>query len=164
MKRNLFSLAALMGVVATAAVDFSIVRRSVGDTAGSGTGFLFATGAMPLASLLILVGLIATPRLVRTGGVSSFVIGFEALGWAAVFAFIACYSISIKMVMDGAEVIVAMCRPALSAHLQDLPDLPGWAGMAIELGFATVLFSLPQLLFALLGGWFACRCGLRPTV
>jgi hypothetical protein len=101
--------------------------------------------------------LISAPRLFRSGELSSFVIGFEALGWAAVFAFITCYSIATKTFMGGAEAIAATCRPFLFDYLKDLPV---WAGLAVEFGFATILFSLPQLLLALLGGWLARRIGV----
>jgi hypothetical protein len=59
--------------------------------------------------------------------------------------------------MGGAEAIAAICRPFVIVYAQ---DLAGWAGLFVELGFATILFSLPQLLIALLGGWLARRCGL----
>ena len=84
-------------------------------------------------------------------------IGFEALGWTAVFAFITCYSIAEQTVVDCSAMIdVALRRPFLVVFR----DLPGPAGQLVEFGCATALFSLPQLLLALMGGWLARRVGL----
>ena len=157
MKPYRFSIAVLMGSVAAVAIDFSVIRAFDANSADAIPHFMFATGVMPVASLLILVGVISTPQLLRSGELSSFFIGFESLGWTAVFAFVACYSISTKSVMSVAEAIAAICRLSTIAYLQ---NLPGWAGIFVELGFATILFSLPQLLIALLGAWFSRRCGL----
>jgi hypothetical protein len=146
-----------MGIVAAAAVTFSVMHAFDPSSPNSLPHFLFATGAMPVASLLILVGCLSVPRVLRSGELSSFVIGFEAFGWTSVFAFITCYSIATKTIMGGAEAIAAMGRPVVIAYLEDTPD---WLGLFVELGFATILFSLPQLLFALLGGSLARRAGV----
>ena len=157
MKRKRVSMAALMGAVATVAVDFSIIRSFDANSAEFSLFFLFVTGAMPLVSLLILIGSIEAPKILRDGEVSSFVVGFEAIGWAVVFAFITCYSIATRTVMGNAEAIAAVCRPSVIAYLQGAPD---WAGILVEFGFATILFSLPQLLIAILGGCLTRRLGL----
>ena len=157
MKLYRVSMATMMGAVATAALDFWVMRSLDPGSPDMLPHFLFATGVMPVASLLMLVGLISAPRLFRSGELSSFVIGFEALGWTAVFAFVTCYSIATKTFMEGAEAVAATCRPFLIDYLK---DLPAWAGWAFEFGFASILFSLPQLLLALLGGWLAHRVGI----
>jgi hypothetical protein len=157
MKRHRVSLATMMGTVAAAAVTFSVMHAFDPGSPHSLPHFLYATGVMPVASLLILVGVCSVPRVLQSGELSSFVIGFEAFGWTAVFAFITCYSVATTTFMAGAEAIAAMGRPVVIAYLQDTPD---WLGVFVELGFATVLFSLPQLLLALLGGFLARRAGV----
>lgn len=85
-------------------------------------------------------------------------IGFEALGWAAVFTFVTWYSIAEQTVIacayNGLDVAL---QPVVYRVLQDAPH---WAMGLVERGCVAALFSLPQLLFALLGGWLARRVGL----
>ena len=72
----------------------SIFGSFVPWTMSSMVQFFFATGAMPGASLLIVIGLVAVPQLLRSGEISPFVIGFEASGWMSIFGFIAWYSVA----------------------------------------------------------------------
>jgi hypothetical protein len=158
VKRYRGSMAAMMGAVAMVALDFSVMHSFDPSGTDSLPHLLFATGVMPVVSLLVLVGLIALPRVVRTGELGPFLIGFEAFGCAAVFAFVTFYSIATRSFMNGAEAIAASCRPFFVSYAGELPE---WAGVFLEFGLATVLFSVPQVLVALLGGWLARRIGIR---
>jgi hypothetical protein len=154
MKSYRISMAMLMGAVAVAAVDFWVIRSV---EMSSVMQFFFATGAMPVASLLIVIGLVSVPQLLRSGEISPFVIGFEAAGWMAVFGFIAWYSVAPEYAADCVQPIAEAIRPPRATHFRALSDLPG---LLLEFGVIATLFSLPQLLLALLGGWLAHRVGL----
>ena len=65
MKRYRPSMATLMAVVAAAAVDFWIVRSL--EPGSTTSHVFFVTGVMPVASLLILVALVSSPQLIRSG-------------------------------------------------------------------------------------------------
>ncbi|MFI5454531.1 MAG: hypothetical protein ACHRXM_03685 [Isosphaerales bacterium] len=156
MKRPRVPIAGLMAAVAAVAVNLSVMR-SFATTPNSLPHFFFACGVLPIASILILVALFSAPNLLRGGWLSPFVIGFEASGWAAVFAFITYCSIATSAVIGHAGAIAAPIRPFISPYVDHSPSL---AAACVELGFATILFSLPQLLLALLGGWLARKSGL----
>ncbi len=157
MKRHRVSIAGLMAAVAVVAVNAAVVRSIYGGGSFSQPAFFYAHGVFPLASVLITVGLISAPSLLRGERLSPFVFGFEAVGWLVVFAFISWYSIAMDAVMGCAEAIVALIRPPLIVWVERIPS---WAQTCVELGFETVVFSLPQLLLALLGGTLARRLQL----
>jgi hypothetical protein len=158
MKRARFPIAGLMAAVAAVAINLAVWRSIDWTNAAGGLShFLFACGAMPMASLLILVVVTSAPTLMRGGPVSPFVVGFEALGWAAVFAFISCYSVAPSVLLGYAGLIGAYTRPVFERYFTDSPS---WVGMFFELGAGVVIFSPPQLLVALLGGWLARKLGL----
>jgi hypothetical protein len=158
MKRASFSIAGLMTAVVAVAINLA-VWRSI-DLASGADGlshFFFACGVMPMASLLILVALISAPTLMRGGRVASFIVGFEALGWAAVFAFMTCYSVAPSVLLAYAELFGKYTRPVFERYLADTPS---WVGMYIELAAGVVIFTAPQLLIALFGGWLTHKLGL----
>jgi len=152
MTRPHVSIAGLMAAVAAVAVDVTVWRSIYASGSNSQSAFFYACGVLPLASLLIMVGLFSLPGLLREGRLSPFVFGFEAVGWVVVFAFISWYSIAEHAVIGYASAIAAPIRPLIFSYFETAPD---WAKFCGEFGFATVLFSLPQLLLALLGGWAA---------
>jgi hypothetical protein len=151
MKRARFPIAGLMAAVVAVAINLA-VWRSIDPTNQNGglAPFFFAGGAMPMASLLILVALGSAPGLMQGGRVSPFVVGFEAAGWAVVFAFVTCYSIAPSVLLGYVESIGAYTRPVFERYLADTPS---WVGLYIELAAGVIIFSAPQLLVALLGGW-----------
>ena len=110
-----------------------------------------------MASVLFLVALFSAPNLMRGGSLNPFAFGFESSGCVAVFAFIACYSISTSEVLIFTEWIGDWTRPVLVPNLERAPT---WIQLSAELGFAAVLFSLPELIIALIGGWLARTLGL----
>ena len=150
-------IAGLMGAVVAVAVNLAVIRSLIDQNSPeSAPHFFFAFGILPMSSLLIVVALISAPNLRRGRSPSPFLFGFEVSGWAAVFAFLTCYSIATSRLMGFLEAIAGLLRPIIVPYAQAAPS---WAQMSIELGFATALFSLPQLLIALLGGWLIARSG-----
>ncbi len=159
MKRARFPIAGLMAVVAAIAINLSVLR-SFNQSSPDFLGHLFfACGVMPMASVLFLVGLFSARNLVRGDRFSPFALGFEAFGWVAIFAFVTIYSIAPWALLAFTEWIGTWTRPVLEPLFQ---GSPGWVQLSVELGFGAVLFSPPQLVIALFGGWLARR--LRITL
>jgi len=157
MKRPRFPIAGMMAAVVAVAINLAVIRSIEWTKPDTMAHFFFACGVMPMASVLILVALMSLPDLVRSGRLSPFVLGFEAVGWAVVFAFVTCYSIASPILLAYAEGIGAYTRPVFIRYFADPPP---WVGMALELGLGAVIFSLPQLAVALLGGWLTRKFGL----
>jgi hypothetical protein len=117
----------------------------------------YACGVLPMASILILVAFFSAPNRLRGGDLSPFVLGFEALGWAVVFAYVTCYSLAPSVVFASAEQIGQYTRPALAPYATDAPR---WLALAFELGIGAVIFTVPELVVAVLGGWLTHWFGL----
>jgi hypothetical protein len=150
MKRSRFRIAGLMAVVGAVAINLVVMRSFDESKSDSLPHLFFACGVMPMASLLILVALTSAPSLMRGGRLSPFVLGFEATGLLVVFAFVTCYSLAPSILLDCIERIGVYTRPVFNRYFTD-PSRG--VALALELGFGTVIFSLPQCLVALLGGW-----------
>jgi hypothetical protein len=157
MKRLRISIAALMAAVAIVAIDVAVWRSVDLNKANGESVFMYCAGVLPMASLLILVGLVSTPNLVRGRGLMPFVFGFEAAGWAIVFAFISWYSLATETVLGYASAIAASIRPFISPSVEQAPE---WFRFFAELAFGALLFSLPQLAVALIGGLLASKFGI----
>ncbi len=157
MTRPRVSIAGLMAAVAVVAVNVAVWRSIYSGGSNSQAAFFYACGILPLASLLIVVGSFSVPGLLRGSPLSPFVFGFEAVGWVVLFAFLSWYSIAEHAVIGYASAIVAPIRPSVMSYLENAPE---WGKLFVEFGFSTVLFSTPQLVLALLGGWLARRLGL----
>jgi hypothetical protein len=158
MKRVRFPIAGLMAAVALVAVNLA-VWRSIELTLADGgiSAFFFACGTVPVASVLFLVALMSLPRLVRGERALPFVVGFEAVGWALVFAFITCYSVAPWALLGYAELIGPYTRPVFQRYIAFAPT---WIGLQVELCAGAVLFAVPQLLIALFGGCLTRKLGL----
>jgi hypothetical protein len=158
MKRAHFPIAGLMAAVATVAINLGVWRSiELTGVDGGMSPFFFACGVMPMASFLILVALISAPTLMRGGQVSPFVVGFEAVGWAVVFAFIACYSVAPSVLLGYAELIGRHTRPVFERYLAETPS---WVGLYIELAAGVIILAPPQFLVASLGGWLTRKLGI----
>jgi hypothetical protein len=158
MNRPRASIAAMMGAVITVAMNLAVMRSFDPHSPDSLLHFLFACGVFPMSSLLILLAVISAPTLLRGLRMRPFLLGFELSGIAAVFAFLAIYSIATPAVRGVGGAIGGWLRPTLIPYLEAAPE---WAPAVAELGISTGLFSLPQLLLALLGGWLADRLKAR---
>jgi hypothetical protein len=152
VKRPRVSIAGLMFAVAAGALNFCVMRSAVLDAHRN-----FAFGILPMASLLTLVALHSAPNLRHGGCLSPFAVGFEASGWVAVFAFVTCSSIAASEVSAYTELILDPVFPIIRPCLE---AAPGSVAMFGYLGLFTIIYSLPQLLLALLGGWLGRKAGL----
>ena len=156
MKRPRFPIAGLMAAVAAVAINLAVIRSFDETKTDSLPHLFFACGVMPMASVLFLVALFSAPNLMRGGRFSPFVLGFEAFGSVAVFAFVTVYSIAPSAPLVFAEWIGTWTRPVLEPLFR---GSPGWVQLSLELACGAVLFSLPQVFIALLGGSLARKAG-----
>jgi hypothetical protein len=110
-----------------------------------------------MASLLVFVGLLRLPGIMRRGMTSSFLVGFEAFGWAAVFLFIACSTLSPPLIGSYGEAMASVIRPIVGPLATGWPE---WALAVLEFGVVSLIFGLPEFLVAVAGGWLARKAGL----
>jgi hypothetical protein len=152
------SIAGMLAALIVIALNLAVMRSVDPNSLYSLHHFLFACGIFPMASLLILLAVIWAPAPLRGQRIPAFLIGFEVFGAAAVFAFLAYYSLATSEVLAFTSVFGDLIRPVVVPYLD---AAPAWTGMVVELVCTTLLFSLPQLLLALLGGWLASSSRLR---
>jgi hypothetical protein len=173
MKRPRISLGLLMAVVVLVAVDFAAIRSLLtsnvsiqiaiparspaGNVIQSVSPIVFALGVIPMATVLLLCALMGLPGLFRDGTSSSFLFGFEVFGWASVFVFIACCALATSLVDAYFRILVSKIEPAFIACLAGAPE---WLVFLSALSCVAVIFSLPELLLALIGGWLTRRLGI----
>ncbi len=157
MKPPRFAISGLMAAVAAVALNLWVIR-SFDENSPSGLSYLFfACGVMPMVSQLLLAAIFLAPRLLRGERLPSFVLGFEGVGWVLVFVFITWYSLAPSGLLGAVELIAVHTRPVFSGYLLDSPR---WVAIGLELGFGIAIFSLPQLIVALVGGLLARKLGL----
>ncbi len=149
-------IAGLMAAVAAVAVNLSTMRSYDASSPHSLPHLLFACGVLPMASLLIFVAVTSAAGLRRGQRLAPFLVGFEAFGWAGVFAFLPFHSVATSSLLRYTGLIGAMIRPVVGPYIAAAPSCTPWL---FEFGFSTVLFSLPQLLLGLVGGWLARMSG-----
>ncbi len=158
MKRPRFSIARLMVIVVAIAINLAAVRAFNAYDANFLPYLFFVTGVMPMSTTLFVIAIVAARRTVRGDWLAPFVLGYEAFGWLAVFAFVTLYSIAPSAILKFAEEqIGTWTRPFFAPLLDGMPE---WVGMLVEFGAATVIFSLPQLTIAFVGGWLFRKLGL----
>ncbi len=157
MKRLRFPIAGMMGAVVAVAINLAVMRSFDENKPDALPHLFFACGVMPMASLLVLVGLAAVPNLMRGGRLSPFAFGFETLGWLSVFVFVTVYSITPATLLAFTEWTGTWTRPVFIPLLEHSAR---WVQISAELGFGAVWFSLPELIIALAGGWLARKAGL----
>jgi hypothetical protein len=134
-----FRIAWVMVFVALAALNFAVFRTAA--DAHSITGILFAMGAMPMATVLA-IGLIIG---YRRHGSRPFLLGFESFGAMAFALFAVPAAFSGEKVLDF---YIGIFIDPLSKIIG--PDRP-----LIHIPVAYVVLGLPQLAFALTGGFLS---------
>jgi hypothetical protein len=166
MRHARIPLGTLMVAVGILALDAALVRGLLAtghNIPVSATGSLhivvFACGVLPMASLLLLAASVRIPEMLQRGEGSSLFAGFEVFGWATVLFFI-----TVSTVSPNAIAEYARATAGIAANFIPWSGLPEWAGVAAELALASAVFTLPQLLVALTGGWLTRRCGLEVWV
>jgi hypothetical protein len=144
MKVPRFRIAWLIVFVALAALNFAVLRA-----AGNATGALLALGAMPMATVLA-IGLIIG---YRRDGSRPFLLGFESFGAMALALFavlVACF---------GAKMLESYSRTFVDPLSKIIgPDQP-----LIHTPVAYVALALPQVTFALMGGFLSRKYRITIT-
>jgi hypothetical protein len=136
-----FSISTLMALVLVAALNFAAGDAYYGPPDMAWPD-LINFGARPMASILA-VGLLALlfNRSERPAG-RRYLVGFEVFGVVALFCYLACGRIFTLPIHEGAG-------DFLKSYISTGTPLFPWS--------ITAIFLLPQLLIALVGGWFNTR-------
>jgi hypothetical protein len=147
MKVPRFRFVWVMAFVALAALNFAVFRAA-GD-AHSKTGVLLAVGAMPMASVLA-IGLIIGYRRHRS---RPFLLGFESFGAMALALF------AVPAVLFGEKVLESYTRIFIDPLSRIIgPDRP-----LVHIAVAYVALGLPQVAFALMGGFLSRKYRITIT-
>jgi hypothetical protein len=162
MRRFRVPLVVLVAGVAIFALDFAVLRALARG------GYLIqidathwlpfstlAIGVLPMASILVIASLDQMIRMSRTGHVSRFWIGFEVFGWLAVFLFMSGCALSPAGVQRFILAAASPFQPIFDAIIARQPA--EWVFNGIEYAMVTAFFLLPELIFALMGGWMMGR-------
>ena len=143
MKAPRFRIASIMVVVAIAGLDFGVIRTM--PAIGPPTGVLLVLGALPMANVLPVILLIGQRRPENR----PFRLGFVSFGAMALALFVAVtwfcpleMAIPLTPLTVYLEKTIGSGRPLLSVAAQALA--------------LVVILVLPQVVFALIGG-FLCR-------
>ena len=167
------SISTVMAVVVVIASDAAIIRALL-RSQGTGLPALFQArallvlGILPMASLLVVIALVTLPKLIRTGAQSALFWGFEVCGGAALVGFVL-LSVLIPAEVNsylefGVEPFRRMIMWSASRSASLLGRMPTWLDFFLEDGLdcapIALVFGVPQLGIALLGGWLARRVGI----
>jgi hypothetical protein len=131
-------IAWVMTAVAIAALDFGATRAMF----GSPTGTLLLLGALPMANVLAL-GILIGQRRPRS---CPFLLGFEAFGAVALAAYIAAAAMLTKVL------IFRYLHLATGLYIRTFVKNETTFHDIILCSIGVVMFGLPQLAFALVGG------------
>jgi hypothetical protein len=145
-----FPIAWLMATVALAALDLGAIRAALDDPGGP--NFLLCMAVLPMANLLA-AGLVIGHR---HRGSRQFLVGFEAFGAAALAFLIAAILSGEGWVWSYLDVIAGPLRATLR------PTGGGkWGTFRLLVGrcFLSIWATLPQLTFALTGGFLSRMVG-----
>ncbi len=152
MKAPCFRIASLMVVIAVAALDFGAIRAAADDS--NGPGMLLCTVVLPMANVLAMALLLGHKN--RRCG--RWLAGFEAFG-VAVLGYLVVAILSgedwvwsyVTLVLEPTR---AMIRPSGAGK---------WSTVRLFAGrsLLSVWATLPQLAFALIGGYVASYASRR---
>jgi hypothetical protein len=151
VKRPRFRIASVMAHIAIAAFDFAVIRAM--PVIGPPTSELLVVGALPMGNVLA-VGLLARQR---RAGSRPFLLGFAAFGVLALALYVALVVLSPQTVADTC--IKPLLPPISSTIGPSRPRVLVWQ-IASVCSVAVVLLGLPQLAFALLGGYLSRKFGI----
>ena len=172
MTRPRIPLSSLMLAVAIVGVDVALLRalrRSWltvevdGVSADNIDPIALALGVLPLGSILVYLAWTRLTQLFRHGGEATFFAGFQVFGWTAVSLCLAALTLDHGRVMDMLEASYRPVEPldmAVDRYLSKAPSVQSLGGLVIGDGYVATVLGLPQLLFALLGGWLLRRAGI----
>lgn len=154
MKRFRVSIAVLMTIVALVAIDFAWFTQTRLVT---GTSKVAIIGVLFMGNILALV---ASHVASRRGGNGPFAKGFLAFGSAAVFTYLGSVWMFPVFTIVWAEAVWEWALAQLTFSFLHKPTTTGNQAMVAQLAPAAVI-CLPQLLFALMGGWLVQRRARR---
>ena len=144
MKVPRFRIAWVMVAIAIAALDFTAIRMASDRIIPSGE--LLELGALPMANVLA-VGLLIGQR--RRGS-RPFLLGFEAFGAMALAVYVVLAGFSPHRVIDYLELLLDPIRRTIGLDRTV-------ALIATIYPVGVVMLGLPQLAFALIGGFLSRR-------
>ena len=167
MKRFRLSIFNVMSLTAIAAVDFALIKAAMASTVvigGASTTFsialiAFVLGILPLASLLIFLGIVLLPRRMRSKTPSSFLAGFETFGWAAISLFVILAMFTPDWLTYYGMTVGSSVPPKLESWLRTAP-----LGWMIDFIFLIIILTLPELIIALFGGWLTRKLGITVLI
>ena len=146
MKSPRFRIAWLMVAVAMAALDFAAIGAILGSGADD-IGIFLLLGALPMANVLA-VGLLIGQRRSES---SPFLVGFEAIGAIALALYIAALS------HHPRQLVSSYLHPLIRVLEQNIGRDRPLVFMPVLLIGSVVMLGVPQLAFALLGGFLFRR-------
>jgi len=137
-----------MVFVAFAALNFGAIRALKGYRPNTHTGEVLFVGALPMANVLV-VGLLIVHR--RRGS-RRFLLGFEVFGATALARYISMAILSTgELLQSYLDLAINPIREAIGRR----PFIP-FHILIVLYSIIAIWASLPQLAFALIGG-FLCR-------
>ena len=137
----------LMVAVAILALNFGVIREHLRPE--SWVDELVVLGALPMANVLVFVGLLG----IRSRRARAYTIGFEAFGMLSLSSYVAWVSLS---------------SPWTIIHYLDtifgpIGEFVRWAcpGFDVPIGYgiAIVIFLIPHALFGIAGGYLSAKLG-----
>ena len=143
MRAPRFRIAWVMVAVAIAALNSAAIRAMLGSRAGD----FLALGALPMASVLA-VGLLIGHRRPEA---RPYLLGFEAFGATALAIYVAaarCYR---------EEVLIPYLTPILEPIRDTIGQNQPYVLFPAMISIAMIMLGLPQLAFALIGGFLSRR-------
>lgn len=157
MIRPRMGIIGIMLAVAMFAINLTVMKSWVPVQYLDLSRLLYATGILPTSSVLLFAAVLAIRELASRGTVSPFLVGFLSAGCPAVFVFVSAASIAPQWVSDVGQGFFLFTLPFLRNQFE-LSPIQTWAMAVCSL--LSILFSIPQLIVAILGGWIATKLGL----
>jgi hypothetical protein len=158
VKAPRFRIAWIMVAVAIAAVDFGLIRASLGPRAILAVELLII-GALPMANVLVVGILIARQRLKSR----PFLLGFEVFGAIALALYIYLATSSPPSPLSAEGPIEAYLRLAFEPLYAVIGSYLPLVRAAIGLLLGIVMLVGPQLVFAVIGGLLSRRFKIDVT-
>jgi hypothetical protein len=151
MKAPRFRIAWVMVAVAIVAFDFAAGRAMV-DSGGNVGGFLLL-GALPMANILA-VGLLIGRR--RPGS-RPFLLGFETFGTMALALYV------VLTILFDVDLVAYHLTPVLDPMSEAVDAFPPFVSIPVLYSAIMVMLVLPQVAFALIGGFLARKYRINIT-
>jgi hypothetical protein len=146
-----FRIAWVMVAVAVVAFDFG-AGRAIFDSDGNAGAFL-TLGALPMAHILA-VGILCGRR--RPGS-RPFLLGFETFGTMALALYV------VSTILFDVDLVASYLRPVLDPMSEAVDAFPPFASIPVLCSAVMVMLVLPQVVFALIGGFLSRKYRINIT-